>query len=111
MREFSWVFLFIEYNADLLFRFIAKKDEETVSLLFSAILLLFKSYRSYELFLDLSQTQQTALLSCMTMKRRHVDEQALVPPAGLHRLRSRQLQDGSQHHADPHQFLWSGCIT
>ena len=62
----------------MLFRFIAKKDEETVSLLFSAILLLFKSYRSYELFLDLSQTQQTALLSCMTMKRRHVDEQALT---------------------------------
>ena len=54
------------------------KDEKTVDLILSVLLLLFKSYHNYELFTDLTNSQKSLLLSCTKMSRRSVYEQALT---------------------------------
>ena len=62
----------------MLFRYIGMKDEKTVDLILSVLLLLFKSYHNYALFTDLTDSQKSLLLSCTKMKRRSVYEQALT---------------------------------
>lgn len=53
-------------------------DETTVDLILSVLLLLFRSYHDYSLFIDLDSTKKSLLLSCTTMSRRSVYEQALT---------------------------------